>query len=322
MKKLLGILAVILAAILLVYGPDSRSRQASAGSGETTQPTTQITLPETTQPPTTEAPTEAPTEATTEPPPTTDPQVEALRPYRNLGVCRGLDEAHTFVLFFLDDLSSSWSGEEIAAFNGLYFYPAMDFLQTQGEAWGMEVNRDSFTYSSDVNEGMAYPGVVASDFQEGGAATDIPDKTARSLGFADGREMYRHLQDYTGTDQVAMLFFLNKPGRSYTIRDEHRDGQEELEFSVIFESYPGYATSATAATIAHELLHLFGAEDYYDPYGIFPQRKALAESQIPNDIMLVTYYNVKDNTLSQATAFTVGWTDTVPEIMEDPDWNR
>ena len=211
MKKLLGILAVILAAILLVYGLDSRSRQASAGSGETTQPTTQITLPETTQPPTTEAPTEATTEATTEPPPTTDPQVEALRPYRNLGVCRGLDEAHTFVLFFLDDLSSSWSGEEIAAFNGLYFYPAMDFLQTQAEAWGMEVNRDSFTYSSDVNEGMAYPGVVASDFQEGGAATDIPDKTARSLGFADGREMYRHLQDYTGTDQVAMLFFLNSP---------------------------------------------------------------------------------------------------------------
>ena len=50
MKKLLGILAVILAAILLVYGLDSRSRQASAGSGETTQPTTQITLPETTPP--------------------------------------------------------------------------------------------------------------------------------------------------------------------------------------------------------------------------------------------------------------------------------
>lgn len=318
MKKLLGLLLIL----AVVAGVLWSAREAGPAPTEPSVPSTseQNTQPPepTTQPPTTEPV----TQPTTQPPEPTDPQVEALRPYRNLGVCRGLDAEHTFVLFFLDDWSSSWSGEEIAAFNGLYFYPAMDFLQIQGEAWGMEVNRDSFTYSSDVNEGMAYPGVVASDFQEGGAATDIPDKTARSLGFADGREMYRHLQDYTGTDQVAMLFFLNKPGRSYTIRDEHRDGQEELEFSVIFESYPGFSTSATAATIAHELLHLFGAEDYYDPYGIFPQRKALAESQIPNDIMLVTYYNVKDNTLSQATAFTVGWTDTVPEIMEDPDWNR
>ena len=318
MKKLLGLLLILAVVAGVLWsareaGPSPTEPSVPSTSEETTQP------PEpTTQPPTTEPV----TQPTTQPPEPTDPQVEALRPYRNLGVCRGLDEAHTFVLFFLDDWGSSWSGEEIAAFNGLYFYPAMNFLQTQGEAWGMEVNQDAFTYSSDVNEGMAYPGVVASDFQEGGAATDIPHKTARSLGFADGWDMYRYLQDYTGTDQVAMLFFLNKPGRSYTIRDEHRDGQEELEFSVIFESYPGYATSATAATIAHELLHLFGAEDYYDPYGIFPQRKALAESQIPNDIMLVTYYNVKDNTLSQATAFTVGWTDTVPEIMEDPDWNR
>lgn len=316
MKKLLGLLLILAAVAAVVWSVQEANPAPTEPS--VPQTTTEATQPPTTNPPTTEPTTQPPTETV----PPTDPQVEALRPFRNLGVCRGLDEAHTFVLFFLDDRSSNWSGEEIAAFNGLYFYPAMNFLQTQGENWGMEVNQDSFTYSSDVNEGMAYAGEVSPDFQEGGAATDIPDKTAKSLGFDDGWDMYRHLQEYTGTDQVAMLFFLNKPGRSYTIRDQNNDGQEELEFSVIFESYPGFSTSATSATIAHELLHLFGAEDYYDPYGDFPQRKILAESQIPDDIMLVTYYNVKDNTLSQATAFTIGWTDEVPEIMENPDWNR
>lgn len=311
MKKLLGLLLILAAVAGVLWG------MGEADSGPT-EPTVPETTAETTIPATTEPTTQPPTETV----PPTDPQVEALRPFRNLGVCRGLDEEHTFVLFFLDDWRSNWSGEEIAAFNGLYFRPAMDFLQTQGESWGMEINREPLTYSSDVNQGMAYAGTVAPDFQEGGAATDIADKTAQSLGFDNGWDMYRHLQEYTGTDQVAMLFFLNKPGRSYTIRDQSRDGQEELEFSVIFASYPGFSTSATSATIAHELLHLFGAEDYYDPYGDFPQRKILAESQIPDDIMLVTYYNVKDNTLSQATAFTIGWTDEVPEIMENPDWNR
>lgn len=322
MKKFLGFLLILAVAAVAVWsaregGPAATEPAVPETTAEAAVPetTAEVTVPETTEP-TTPPPTE------TVPTPPTDPEAEALRPFLNLGVCRGLDEEHTFVLFFLDDGTSNWSGEEIAAFNGLYLYPAMDFLQTQGETWGMEVNREFFTYSSDVHEGMAYSGVVSPNFQEGGAAADIPDKTAVSLGFDDGWDMYRYLQDFTGTDQVAMLFFLNKPGRSYTIRDQHRDGREELEFSVIFESYPGFSTSATSATIAHELLHLFGAEDYYDPYGDYPRRKALAESQIPDDIMLVTYYNVKDNTLSQATAFTVGWTDQVPEIMENPDWNR
>lgn len=139
MKKLLGLLLILAAVAVVVWSVQEANPAPTEPS--VPQTTTEATQPPTTNPPTTEPTTQPPTETV----PPTDPQVEALRPYRNLGVCRGLDEAHTFVLFFLDDLSSSWSGEEIAAFNGLYFYPAMDFLQTQGEAWGMEVNRDSFT---------------------------------------------------------------------------------------------------------------------------------------------------------------------------------
>lgn len=338
MKKSMGVLLFLLAALILLQLLGEPRQAAVPSTTETVTVTfpditfPELSLPETTQspaetdPPETTAPaTQPPTETTQPSTETTQPSIppaDPLRPYLDLGVCRGLDEAHTFVLFFLDDGDSNWSEEEIAAFNGLYFHPAMNFLQTQADTWGMEVNQESYTYSTQENRNMAYPGIVSPDFQTGGAATDVPDKTAASMGFEDGWDMYRFLQEFTGTDQVAMLFFLNKPGRSYTIRDQTRDGLEELEFSVIFESYPGYTTSATAATIAHELLHLFGAEDYYDPYGDYPQRKALAESQIPDDIMLVTYTDISYNTLSQATAYCVGWTDQVPQIMENPDWNK
>ena len=74
----------------------------------------------------------------------------------------------------------------------------------------------------------------------------------------------------------------------------------------------GYQSSVTV----HEMLHLFGAEDLYKG----ASRKSLAKKLYPADIMLAANYDVDTNNIGEATAFYVGWTNDVPEVIHDKNW--
>lgn len=64
------------------------------------------------------------------------------------------------------------------------------------------------------------------------------------------------------------------------------------------------------------MLHLFGAEDFYTPHA----RKEIAEKKYSKDIMLHQEYEIQKNNIGDATAFYIGWTDTVPEVLYDRNW--
>jgi hypothetical protein len=93
----------------------------------------------------------------------------------------------------------------------------------------------------------------------------------------------------------------------------------EAEHCVVFSEHYNYSLDeqgAGAATIAHEILHLFGAEDYYTPNA----RKALANKTYPKDIMLEARDDVSKNDIGDLTAYSIGWTDVAPEICSNPKW--
>ena len=71
-----------------------------------------------------------------------------------------------------------------------------------------------------------------------------------------------------------------------------------------------------ASTVAHEILHLFGAEDYY----IDDERRALAERHFLDDIMLMDTHRLSGLSVAEATAYSVGWTDQIPEVCRYDDW--
>lgn len=72
----------------------------------------------------------------------------------------------------------------------------------------------------------------------------------------------------------------------------------------------------TFSVVAHELLHLFGAEDFYAT----ATRKALAQAIYPGDLMFCAQYDIRNNNIGDATAYYIGWTDTVPDVLYDEGW--
>ncbi|MBQ7321946.1 MAG: hypothetical protein IJW99_07595 [Clostridia bacterium] len=110
-------------------------------------------------------------------------------------------------------------------------------------------------------------------------------------------ELQQHYEKKLGCDEAPFLFVFNQKGRCYACADKDGDGYESEEFSVIFRDFKPFA-------IMHELLHQFGARDYYFPAWV----KEIAQKYYPESIMLGGGMEVDD-----LTAFLVGWQ---PEISE------
>ena len=75
---------------------------------------------------------------------------------------------------------------------------------------------------------------------------------------------------------------------------------------VCFATYPDRRLTS-AATYAHEILHLFGAGDLYFPYDDTLIRKDRAPRAFPNDVMYRVDYDLHQLDVGVFTAYRVGW---------------
>lgn len=57
-------------------------------------------------------------------------------------------------------------------------------------------------------------------------------------------------------------------------------------------------------------------EDFYYP----ESRETLAQKAYPEDIMLCAMPDLDHFTLGEYTAYTLGWTDSVPEVCQTEGW--
>ena len=95
---------------------------------------------------------------------------------------------------------------------------------------------------------------------------------------------------------------------------------KKIEFCVFFDDAITYSGTTCNPTIAHEILHLFGAEDYYDPYGDYPEREKLAKELYPNDIMFGTVTDMNNVNVGNYTAYSVGWINDLPQECDTENW--
>ena len=105
-------------------------------------------------------------------------------------------------------------------------------------------------------------------------------------------------------DYMPLLFFFNKDGRCYCYQSELTPKYEGFvnEFAVYYPS-----TMSSDRSIAHELFHLFGAQDYYYPATV----KEAAQKYFPDSVMLLG-----DGEIDDLTAYLIGWTDTPSETAK------
>lgn len=243
------------------------------------------------------------------------------RPSYDLGSCRKLSGQRPVVLFFMDDYESSWTEEEISTFWYDSIIPGLDFLEARAAEYSVGLDFTPGYYANGVSGvNLRYNGYIDSDLMDGTYNTDLLSVAATCLGYSSVEQLNEGMKQHYGTDEVIMLVLVDKPGRSFCLNDSSDDGYTYIEHCVVYSRYDSSSGPTCAGTIAHETLHLFGAEDYYDPYGVYPNRLTMANKVYPYDIMLAVYYDISYSTLGDFTAFSVGWTDVLPSVCRNQNW--
>lgn len=242
--------------------------------------------------------------------------VNLLRTRYDWGVCRKLEGNIGVVLFYMDDSENEWDSSEIKQYTKYDIQPGLDFLEKEAERYGVDLH---FTIKQTYTS--SYKGEVITDISNSDYVyIDTFRQAARNLKYTSDYDLYASfLRDYD-IDEVICLFIFNENGTSYTLSPTRTFNINIVEHCILF-AYDLYSDrdeliDAQASVTAHEILHLYGAEDFYN----IPGRAALAEEQYPQDIMLYARYHIRENEISEATAFYVGWTDEVPDVLYNDEW--
>lgn len=318
-----GFLAAFLGVVLLAGGhlgteiPFGSRQALSLRSVEPEKPSAGGREPTAARVPALQTPPETPSPAE----PQKEERPDPGRPYFGTGTCQRMDQPFHLLLLYLDDESSSWDPESISSFDG-QMGEALRFLKEQAALYDVDLQISCSAYYTDEQQSLHYEGTVVSDLYSSDISLDLLPRAAADLGCTSEMSLYRREAARSGRSQMAIVVAVNRPGISYTIQDEAVNDRDAVEYSVIFNGYPGSDASAGAATVVHELLHQFGAEDYYDPYGTSPRRRELAEQYCSRDIMLRVYENISCNEIGAVTAYTVGWLREAPELVRNGDWRR
>ena len=247
---------------------------------------------------------------------------ESYRNDYNKGTCRTLTGEIAVVTIFVDDNESSWSREQAETFQHEFVTTGLDFLTKQAAKWGHTLTFQPGMYFTQPEQGISvrYPDIMetsASSFQ-----ADVADYAAMSLGFPSKTELYHYVRESAGTEQVIILFALNKTGRSFAVSDHDTNANDTLEYCVVFRKNWDTGKKEAAAIVPHEILHLFGAEDLYkEPTdGSRAGKAKIAKKHFPKDVMFQNNIKISSNNVDAFTAYAVGWSNTLPEVCLSKKW--
>ena len=217
------------------------------------------------------------------------------------------------VLLFMDDEESAWTKKEVETFTSENVIPALGFLKREASRWGVELRFQMESYSSATTDyTLCYPGVLPTRVTED-ENRDSLVQAALDLGFYSEWTFYSYIQSQYPSQNIIFMTIFNKRGRAYTMQYTRKEFNRNVEYCVIF------AQPKPAMVIAHEIPHLFGAEDLYAENST-EETERIAKSEYPCDIMH-TYLSLEENCIDAYTAYAMGWTDEIPDVCYMDGWS-
>ncbi len=130
----------------------------------------------------------------------------------------------------------------------------------------------------------------------------------RQFGYMTVQEYQRHYESRFSRDETAVTFLFNKDFRSYAQSVDRKSGESEdqytdgEEYSIV--SFDTGNIPGSERTFLHELLHQFGAIDYYYPEVL----KFKAEKHMPNSIMN------GGEIIDDLTRYIIGWDESPTDV--------
>jgi hypothetical protein len=130
---------------------------------------------------------------------------------------------------------------------------------------------------------------------------------SRSFSASSVQELQERYEEKYDKDETILLLAFDRPGRSFARFQTQDRGKPADEISVICFDRRETAESM-GHTIAHEILHQFGARDFYFP----PAIKCTASDILGDSIM----NSGRKWRVDDLTACVIGWQDTVGDEGE------
>lgn len=198
--------------------------------------------------------------------------------YKDKGNCETLRGDVSILLVFVSDSESSWDpvSRETAERD-----LCREMLRMMDYAKGYGVSLSLFYGEWDIS--------VAVDVESNNSEHwEAP--VCAAMGFQSLYDLQMALERDWGVASAPVVFVLNKPGRAAAY-SSYSEGAEE--YLTVY--------SSEHSTFCHELLHLYGARDYYYPMAV----SDAAATFLPDSIML------SGGTVDELTAYTVGWTKSL-----------
>ena len=195
--------------------------------------------------------------------------------YKDKGNCETLSGEVSILLVFVSDSESSWdSASREQAEKEL----CREMIRVMDYAKGYDVPLSLLYGEWDISVGVDVESNNSGDWEA---------PVCAAMGFQSIYDLQMALERDWGVASAPIVFVLNKPGRAAAYSSCYDDAEEYL---TVYSSDYG--------ALCHELLHLYGARDYYYPMAV----SDAATTYLTDSIMST------GKTVDRLTAYTVGWT--------------
>ena len=236
-----------------------------------------------------------------------------------MGSCQRLSGNIATVTLFIDSGRDIWTEKEAQRYYRKVIEPGFQLLEDRARDRGIDLHFDNWQLISTEDDELYLSSseIIIGDFDKIATQENLFDRFAGSPACQGEYEMNAYFERLFDVDHVIYIPVLNKPGQAFACRDNEDPSQDRIEFCTLYTK-SSYGFIVSPRTVAHEVLHLFGAEDYYDPDGDLPEQKKLAKQVCPNDVMLGNVVGNTRREISDITAYTVGWLQEPPDTLKDP----
>ena len=212
--------------------------------------------------------------------------------------------AYTLSLF-VDHGITAWTSVEKRSFLNAG-RAAERWLVEQALRYGVELqfhNGGNYGLQSPLHL-RTLPPVEADGMME---PSELLGRALRTVGWDDPAQLHDAILRQSGARTLHTVIYVNEPGRSFAGPcGSSRASKRFLESCVVFKR-SSVGRAEEPSTIAHEILHLYGAWDMYASAKFSPTQLALAKRRFPNDIMVDSHGGLMMADVGPLTAWRVGW---------------
>lgn len=210
---------------------------------------------------------------------------------RNIGWCKKLVGNVTLVNLMVDDTYGSWSSSYETEDLKRDVTKACNVIQTHAREYGVTLKLTPVFKHLKI------------DCKAGTTNHwNFREHLAAAMGYQNMQEVYNKLVREYGGDEVAIIVTPHHSARSFAFAAEN-DSYNMTEYALVYTE--GWS-SDRAGTYIHELLHLFGAEDFYFPEDTVKAAQRYFPDTIMSHSSCTAYFD-------PVTRYLIGWTNRLTQ---------